>query len=56
MLEQPIDNEHLVQKIENIIEQKPGATTKQLAIGQRPENDETVGGPVITMVRKLGIQ
>jgi hypothetical protein len=42
MLEQPIDNEHLVRKVENITEQNPRATTKQPAIGQRPANEETV--------------
>jgi hypothetical protein len=36
MLEQPIDNEQLVRKVENVIEQNPGATTKEPAIGQRP--------------------
>jgi hypothetical protein len=50
IMEQPIDNEQLVQKNENIIKQKPGSTTKQPAIGQRPKNEETVGGPVVTMV------
>jgi hypothetical protein len=42
MLEQQIDNEQLVRKVENVIGQNPGATTKQPAIGQRPANEETV--------------
>jgi hypothetical protein len=42
MLEQPIDNEQLVRKVENVIAQNPGATTKKPAIGKRPENEELV--------------
>jgi hypothetical protein len=39
MLEQPIDNEQIVRKVENIIAQNPGATTKKPSIGQRPANE-----------------
>jgi hypothetical protein len=56
MLEQPIDNEQLIRKVENIMEQNPGATTKQLAIGQRPANEETVCRPVVEIFRKHGVQ
>jgi hypothetical protein len=36
MLEPPIDNEQLVQKVENVIAQNPGAKTEKPEIGQRP--------------------
>jgi hypothetical protein len=44
MLEQPIDNEQLVQKVENVI-----------APGQRPENEETFYRSVVELVRKHGV-
>jgi hypothetical protein len=56
MLEQPIDNEQLVRKVENVIKQNPGATTKNPTIGQRPENEETVCRPVVEIIRKHGVQ
>jgi hypothetical protein len=56
MLEQPIDNEQLVRNAENVIEQNPGATTKQPAIGQRPANEEKVSRPVVERVCKHGVQ
>jgi hypothetical protein len=56
MLEQPIENEQLVRKVENIIEQNPGATTNKPASGQRPENEETVCRSVIEIIRKPGVQ
>jgi hypothetical protein len=56
MLEQPIDNEQLVRKVENVIAQSPGFTTKKPAIGQRPINEETVCIPVVEIVRKHGVQ
>jgi hypothetical protein len=43
MLEQPIDNEQLLQKSNKAIKQKPGDTTKQPTIVKRPVNDEQVG-------------
>jgi hypothetical protein len=56
MPEQPIDNEKLVRKVENIIEQNPGAATNQPAIGQRPANEETVCRLIVEIVRKHGVQ
>jgi hypothetical protein len=56
MLEQPIDNEKLVRKVENVIEQNPVATTKQPAIGQRPANKERVCRPLVKIFRKHGVQ
>jgi hypothetical protein len=56
MLEQPIDNDQLVQEVENVIAQNPRATTNKPAIGQRPENEETVCRPVVEIVRKHGVQ
>jgi hypothetical protein len=56
MLEQPIGNEQLVRKVENVIEQNPGATTKQPEIGQLPANEETVCIPVVEIFSKHGVQ
>jgi hypothetical protein len=56
ILERPIENEQLVQKVENVIEQNPGSTTKQSAIGQLPRNEETVCRPVVEIVRKHEVQ
>jgi hypothetical protein len=56
ILEQPIDNEQLVRKVENVIEQYPGGTTKKPAIRQRPQNEETVCRPVVEIIRKHGVQ
>jgi hypothetical protein len=56
MLEQPFDNEKLVWKVENIIEQNTGATTKKPAIGKHPSNEETVCRPVVEIIRKHGVQ
>jgi hypothetical protein len=56
ILEQPIDYEQLVRKVENVIGQYPGGTTKKPAIRQRPQNEETVCRPVVEIIRKHGVQ